>query len=160
QQTYRDWTGVVQDTWTIGTNKVNEFRFQYARRGLAYFYNTKIPTGSYPAVYIPGFAYFGPEPYSFIQSPEQRDQFTANFSWSIGRHDTKFGADFNYLPLSAIFTVNYGGVYDFGPFTGKSLGFACNLTTIPACPSGVPSFPNLSAVQAYGAGLPVDYIQG
>ena len=34
EQTYRDVTGVFQDTWTIGTNKVNEFRFQYARRGL------------------------------------------------------------------------------------------------------------------------------
>ena len=32
QQTYRDVAGVFQDTWTIGNNKVNEFRFQYARR--------------------------------------------------------------------------------------------------------------------------------
>jgi hypothetical protein len=67
QQTYRDVTGVFQDTWTIGNNKVNEFRFQYARRGLSYFYNTKIPGGSDPAVNIPGFAYFGREPYSYIQ---------------------------------------------------------------------------------------------
>ena len=43
QQTYRDVAGVFQDTWTIGNNKVNEFRFQYARRGLSYFYNTEIP---------------------------------------------------------------------------------------------------------------------
>ena len=43
QQTYRDVAGVVQDTWTIGNSKVNEFRFQYARRGLTYFYNTQIP---------------------------------------------------------------------------------------------------------------------
>jgi len=33
EQTYRDVAGVVQDTWTIGNNRVNEFRFQYARRG-------------------------------------------------------------------------------------------------------------------------------
>ena len=45
QQTYRDVAGVFQDTWTIGNNKVNEFRFQYARRGLSYFYNTQIPGG-------------------------------------------------------------------------------------------------------------------
>ena len=32
EQTYRDVTGVLQDTWTIGNSKVNEFRFQYARR--------------------------------------------------------------------------------------------------------------------------------
>ena len=53
QQTYRDVGGVAQDTWTIGSNKMNEFRFQYARRGLSYFYNTEIPGGSEPAVKFP-----------------------------------------------------------------------------------------------------------
>jgi hypothetical protein len=147
EQTYRDVAGTFQDTWTIGNNKVNEFRFQYARRGLSYFYNTAIPGGADPAVNIPGFAYFGREPYSFIQRTEQRYQFTDNFSLSLGHHDTKFGADFNYLPLKAIFTVNYGGVYDFGSFSAANLGF----------PAG---FPGLSPVQAYGAGLPGDFIQG
>ena len=106
EQTYRDVTGVVQDTWTVSSNKVNELRFQYARRGLAYFYNTADPAGSDPAVNIPGYAYFGREPYSYIQRVEQRYQFTDNFSWTIGHHDTKFGGDFNYLPLQATFTVN------------------------------------------------------
>jgi Carboxypeptidase regulatory-like domain len=152
QQTYRDVAGVFQDTWTIGNNKVNEFRFQYARRGLSYFYNTKIPGGSDPAVNIPGFAYFGREPYSYIQRVEQRYQFTDNFSWTIGRHNTKFGADVNYLPITAIFTVNYGGVYDFGSFSSSALGF---VSPIPNTP-----FPDLSPVQSYGAGLPGDFIQG
>ncbi len=143
EQTYRDVAGVVQETWTIGNNKVNDFRFQYARRGLSYFYNTAIPGGSDPAVNIPGFAYFGREPYSYIQRVEQRYQFTDNFSWTIGRHDTKFGVDFNYIPTSATFTVNYGGVYDVG--------------SIAAFPS---PFPMLNPVQAYGAGLPSDFIQG
>jgi hypothetical protein len=143
EQTYRDVTGVAQDTWTIGASKVNEFRFQYARRGLAYFYNTAIPAGSDPAVNIPGYAYIGREPYSYIQRVEQRYQFTDNFSWTIGRHNTKFGVDINYLPLSATFTVNYGGNYDFGNF--------------PAFPS---PFPTLNPVQAYGAGLPGDFVQG
>jgi hypothetical protein len=154
QQTYRDVAGVVQDTWSIGNNKVNEFRFQYARRGLSYFYNTQIPGGSDPAVNIPGFAYFGREPYSYIQRTEKRYQFTDNFSWAIGRHDMKFGADFNYIPTSATFTVNYGGVYDFGEFNSSSLGF------VNPAPGGLPNFPNLSAVQSYGAGLPGDFIQG
>jgi Carboxypeptidase regulatory-like domain/TonB dependent receptor len=154
QQTYRDMAGVAQDTWTLGTSKVNEFRFQYARRGLSYFYNTKIPGGADPAVNIPGFAYFGREPYSYIQRTEKRYQVTDNFSWSIGRHDTKFGGDFNYLPLKATFTVNYGGVYDFGSFHAAPLGFVNPL------PNALPNFPDLSPVQAYGAGLPGDYIQG
>src|SRR5579863_1089884 len=154
EQTYRDVAGVFQDTWTIGNDKVNEFRFQYARRGLSYFYNTKIPAGSDPAINITGVAYFGREPYSFIQRVEQRYQFTDNFSWTIGRHNMKFGADFNYLPLTATFTVNYGGVYDFGTFGASSLGF------VNPSPTGLPNFPNLSAVQSYGAGLPGDFIQG
>ncbi len=152
EQTYRDVAGVFQDTWTLGANKVNEFRFQYARRGLSYFYNTQIPGGSDPAINIPGFAYFGREPYSYIQRVEQRYQFTDNLSWTIGRHNTKFGADVNYLPLTATFTVNYGGVYDFGSFSSSNLGFT---SPIPGTP-----FPDLSPVQAYGAGLPGDFIQG
>lgn len=154
QQTFRDIAGVAQDTWTIGNNKVNEFRFQYARRGLSYFYNTAIPGGSDPAINIPGYAFFGREPYSYIQRVEQRYQFTDNFSWTMGRHGTKFGVDFNYLPLTATFTVNYGGVYDFGSFDAASLGF------VNPSPATLPNFPQLSAVQAYGAGLPGDFIQG
>jgi Carboxypeptidase regulatory-like domain/TonB dependent receptor len=154
QQTYRDVAGVFQDTWTIGANKVNEFRFQYARRGLSYFYNTAIPGGSDPAVNITGVAYFGREPYSFIQRVEQRYQFTDNFSWTVGRHNLKFGGDLNYLPLDATFTVNYGGVYDFGTFSASTLGF------VNPGPGVLPNFPDLSAVQSYGAGLPGDLVQG
>jgi hypothetical protein len=142
QQTFRDVAGVFQDTWTIGNNKVNSFTFQYARRGLSYFYNQNDPAGSDPAVNIIGEAYIGREPYSFIQRVEKRYQFTDNFSWTLGRHNTKFGVDFNYLPITATFTVNYGGVYDFSPlalFAGA---------------------PDLSSVQAYGLGIPSYIVQG
>src|SRR6266496_3910200 len=160
QQTFRDVAGTVQDTWTIGSNKVKEFRFQYARRGLSYFYNTAIPGGSDVAVNIPGFAYFGREPYSYIQRTEQRYQFTDNFSWTIGSHNTKFGADFNYISLQATFTVNYGGVYDFGSVTAANLGFDTSL-----CPNSLPAdlcpdFPGFTPVQVYGLGIPGDMGQG
>ena len=154
QQTYRDVAGVFQDTWTIGNNKVNEFRFQYARRGLSYFYNTNTPAGADPAVNITGVAYIGREPYSYIQRIEQRFQFTDIVSWTAGRHNMKFGGDLNYLPIKATFTVNYGGVYDFGTFGASSLGF------VNPSPTGLPNFPDLSAVQSYGAGLPGDFVQG
>ena len=121
EQQYRDVAGVAQDTWTIGNNKVNEFRFQYARRGLSYFYNKSIADGNDPGANIIGYAYIGREPYSFIQRVEQRYQFTDNFSWTTGRHNTKFGADFNYIPTTATFTVNYGGVYDFSTISGAVL---------------------------------------
>jgi hypothetical protein len=141
-QSFRDFDAVGQDTWLFGNNKVNEFRFQYARRGLLYNYSSS-PGGSFPAVNIPGYAFFGREPYSYIRRTEERYQFTDNFSWTVGRHNTKFGVDFNYIPVSATFTVNYGGVYDFG-----------SQSVFPA------PFPAFSPVQSYGLGLPGDFIQG
>jgi hypothetical protein len=156
QQTYRDVAGVFQDTWTIGNNKINEFRFQYARRGLSYFYSSA-PGGGDVAVNIPGFAYFGREPYSYIQRTEQRYQFTDNFSWTRGRHDMKFGADFNYIPIKATFTVNYGGNYDFGALSASQfLGSAFN--SLPASLQQI--IPGLSGIQAYGFGGPQTFVQG
>ena len=141
QQTYRDVTGLVQETWAIGNNRVNEFRFQFSRRGLLYNFSSAAG-GTDPAINIPGTAFFGREPYSFIQRTEKRYQATDNFSLAFGHHNTKFGEDFNYIPVDATFTVNYGGVYDFGSQTL------------------FPSLPSFSPVQAYGLGLPGDFIQG
>jgi hypothetical protein len=141
-QNYHDWSITGQDTWTIGNNKINEFRFQYARRGLLYGFSHG-PGGENVAVNIPGFAFFGREPFSFVDRTEQRYQVTDNFSLALGTHSLKFGVDANYLPLSANFTVNFGGIYNFGE---QSL--------FPA------PFPTLSPVQAYGAGIPSNFIQG
>ena len=141
-QNYHDWSITGQDQLTIGTNKINEFRFQYARRGLLYGFS-RGPGGSNVAVNIPGFAFFGREPFSFVNRTEQRYQITDNFSWVVGTHSLKFGIDTNYLPLNADFTVNFGGIYNFGE---QSL--------FPA------PFPAFNAVQAYGAGIPSNFIQG
>ena len=158
QQTYRDVAGVFQDTWTIGNNKVNEFRFQYARRGLSYFYNTQTAAGSAPAINITGYAYFGREPYSYIQRTEQRYQFTDNFSWTMGRHNTKLGFDINYLPIKAVFTVNYGGVYDFGGLSASNAMSTADFNALPTALRN--SIAPLNAVQAYGFGVPASLVQG
>jgi carboxypeptidase family protein/TonB-dependent receptor-like protein len=152
-QNYHDWNLTAQDQWTIGNNKINELRFQYARRGLLYSFS-RGAGGSSVAVNIPGFAFFGREPFSFVNRTEQRYQLTDNFSWSKGTHNIKFGVDANYLPLSADFTVNFGGIYDFGQ---QSLGF-----DNPAIPPADPNlhFPAFNPVQAYGAGVPSVLIQG
>jgi hypothetical protein len=141
-QNYHDWSITAQDQWTIGNNKINEFRFQYARRGLLYSFS-RAPGGSNVAVNIPGFAFFGREPFSFVNRTEQRYQVTDNFSWSKGSHNIKFGIDGNFIPLTADFTVNFGGVYNFG-----------QQGLFPA------PFPSFNPVQAYGAGIPSNFIQG
>jgi len=150
-QNYHDWSFTGQDQWTIGANKVNEFRFQYARRGLLYSFS-RGPGGGNAAVNIPGFAFFGREPFSFVQRTEQRYQVTDNFSWSKGTHNIKFGVDGNYIPLSADFTVNFGGLYNFG-----SQNIFSNPPIAP--PSGT-TFPAFSPVQSYGAGIPSNMVQG
>jgi len=144
QQT-RDLSIVGQHTTAIRDNLFNEFRFQFARRGLHYGFSN-LPGGSDPAVNITGFAFFGREPFSTEDRIERRYQWTDNLTWTKGSHTFKFGADTNLIQLrsakSQIFTLNYGGVYSFGSF------------------SLIPNAPSLSAVQAYGAGFPSSFIQG
>ena len=145
-QNYHDGSIGGQDTWIIGENKINDLRYQYSRRGLLYNFS-RGPGGGDVAVNIPGFAFFGREPFSFVNRVEQRHQLSDNFSWVKGHHNIKFGADYNHLPVTADFTVNFGGIYNFGELTSSTFGF--------------PSiFPNFSAVQAYGIGIPQVFIQG
>ena len=146
-QQYRDWSITAQETATLGNNKINEARFQYAYRGLLFDFNQAAADGPNVAVNIQGFAFIGREPFSYVRRTEQRYQFADNFSWLVGTHNIKFGADVNHLPLVADFTVNFGGVYNFGELTADQFGF----------PS---SFPGFNAVQAYGLGVPQDLIQG
>src|SRR6266850_941463 len=157
QQTYRDVAGTIQHTWTLGTNKVNEARFQYARRGLRYDFShmadtagdtDTVPDGSEIAINIPGLAFFGREPFSFVDRVEQRYQFADNFSWMRGNHNFKFGTDINYIPLTADFTVNFGGLFNFGRLNAAAVN--------PAF-AGLPAF---SPLQTYGLGIPQSFVQG
>ena len=138
---FHDWSLIAEHTWTIGSNKVNEFRFQYARRSVNYTYSDA-PNGSNVAVNIPGFAFLGREPFSFVQRVEQRWEFLDNFSITKGTHNIKFGVDYNLIPLTADFTVNFGGVYNFGQVSVSQ------------------SAPPITPIQAYGASLPQYLVQG
>ena len=148
-QQFRDFAITAQETATLGNNKINELRFQYARRGLLFNFNQNTPDGPDVAVNIQGYAFFGREPYSYIRRTEERYQVADNFSIIKGMHNFKFGVDFNHIPVVADFTVNFGGVYNFGALTDP--------TDINAAFAGYPGF---SAVQAYGFGIPQTFIQG
>ncbi|MGE5321961.1 MAG: TonB-dependent receptor domain-containing protein [Actinomycetota bacterium] len=146
-QDYHDKSIGAQDTWIIGQTKINDLRYQYSRRSLLYNFSRGVGGGDV-AVNIPGFAFFGREPFSFVNRVEQRHQLSDNFSWVHGRHNVKFGVDYNHLPITADFTVNFGGIYNFGELSATSLS--------PAFAGA----PNFSAVQAYGLGIPQVFIQG
>ena len=119
EQTYRDVAGVVKDTWTIGSNKVNEFTFQYARRGLSYFYNTAIPGGSDPAIKFPVMATsaVSPTPTFSASNSDINSRTISPGQWAVTTPSS--AGTLTTYPLTAIFTVNYGGVYDFGPFSSS-----------------------------------------
>jgi hypothetical protein len=162
--TNRDVAGVVQHGWTIGNNKVNEFRFQYARRGQNYTYSHSEGGGAV-GDQIAGYAYIGREPFSFVRRTEQRYQFTDNFSLSHGKHTFKWGADVNYLPLVADFTVNFGGVYNFNSLPASILGIP-NCVSAPVAPHTCGTnaadliTPQFTSVQTYGLGIPQTTTQG
>ena len=151
QQT-RDLDTVVQHTTVFHGDLFNEFRFQFARRGLHYGFSN-LPGGSAAAVNLTGFAFFGREPFSTEDRIERRFQWTDNLTWTKGRHTFKFGGDVNLIHVdtaaSQIFTLNYGGVYTFGGLTAEDLGFPAML-----------NLPAFNAVQAYGLGIPQTYFQG
>jgi hypothetical protein len=152
QQTH-DWAIIAQHTTAIRDDLFNEIHFQFARRSLFYGFS-ELPGGSDPAVNIAGAAYFGREPFSTEDRLEKRYQFTDNLTWTKGRHTMKFGGDFNFIqfrsPSSQTFTLNYGGVYDFGSISGA-----------PLVPSVLANqVPSLTPVQAYGFGAPTIFFQG
>ncbi len=142
----RDLSVTFQHDTIINDKTFNEFRSQIARRGL-HFGFSQLPGGSNIGVNIPGFAYFGREPYSTVDRIERRFEFTDHVTLVRGSHTFKIGGDYNLIQLRSnkaqIFELDFGGDVNFG---GLAL-FG----------SGVPG---TTGLQSYGLGIPISYIQG
>jgi hypothetical protein len=147
----RDMNITFQHDTVTSDSAVNQFRFQYARRGLHFGYS-QLPGGGCIGVNIAGFAYFGREPYSTVDRIERRYEFTDTIAKTFGRHTLKFGADVNLIQLRSskaqIFELDFGGDVNFGGIEAGLLN--------PAF-AGLPA---ATGVQAYGLGIPTTYIQG
>jgi hypothetical protein len=141
----RDLNFTFQHDTIISDHTFNEFRTQFARRGV-HFGFSQLPGGDLIAVNIPGTGYFGREPYSPVDRIERRTEFTDNVTLVRGKHTFKVGGDYNLIQLRSkkqqIFQLDFGGDVNFG---GISIG------------AGVPQ---ATGVQAYGLGIPQSYIQG
>ncbi|MBZ5703108.1 MAG: carboxypeptidase regulatory-like domain-containing protein [Acidobacteriia bacterium] len=159
----RDVSGTFQHDTIIGERTFNQFRFQFARRGLHYGYS-KLPGGDQLGVNIPGYAYFGREPYATVDRIERRWEWTDNITFVRGSHTVKMGGDVNIVQLRTskptIFQLDFGGVANFGGLSASTFGMPnCVLGSGPACTGGI-ALPGTSAVQSYGLGIPTTYIQG
>jgi len=176
-QQYRDFSVVGQHNTTFSGELLNEFRFQFARRGLHYGFSDCTPAlcptlggnagGGEVGVNITGFAFFGREPFSTVDRIERRYQWTDHVTWVLGKHTVKFGEDTNFIQLRSkkqqIFELNFGGLYNFGSI--DSNGIVSSLLTARSVAMGGPpvrvtGLPQFTAIQAYGLGLPQNLIQG
>ncbi|MDQ1591086.1 MAG: hypothetical protein QOG71_1713 [Pyrinomonadaceae bacterium] len=148
RQEIRDTSFVASLTSTLSSRVVNEARFNFGRRKAKF--DSQVPGA---AIQISGAAFIGSNPFSPVDRTEKRFQFTDNISWLPGNHNFKFGADFNFIDVEAIFELNFPGLFNFGEVSGGTLaaGFIPNLPT---------NAPSLTPVQAYGAGIPGVFIQG
>lgn len=155
EQHYRDVNTTFEHDTVLSDSAYNEFRFQFARRGLHFGFSPS-DGGSDIGVNIPGYAYFGREPYSTVDRIERRFQFTDDATITKGHHTFKFGTDFNLLQLRSakqqIFELDFGGVVDFGGLSASTFGLANSVGSIV--------LPGATTLQAYGLGIPTDYIQG
>ena len=152
---YRDLNATFQHDTIISDKTFNEFRTQIARRGLHFGYS-QLPGGSNIGVNIPGYAYFGREPYSTVDRIERRFEFTDNVTFVRGSHTFKIGGDYNLIQLRSakaqIFELDFGGDVNFGGFSASTFKF-------PNSVAGI-SLPGTTALQSYGLGVPTSYIQG
>jgi len=152
----RDLNFTFQHDTIVSDTAFNEFRMQVARRGL-HFGFSQLPGGDQIGVNIPGFAYFGREPYSTVDRIERRFEFTDNVTLVGGKHTFKMGADFNLIQLRSkkaqIFELDFGGDVNFGAFSASTFGFPDNVP-------GVTLLPGTTGLQSYGLGIPQSYIQG
>jgi len=146
----RDLNLTFQHDTITSPSSINTFRFQFARRGL-HFGFSQLPGGDQIGVNIPGFAYFGREPYSTVDRIERRFEFTDTVAKTFGHHTFKFGVDANIIQLRSakaqIFELDFGGDVNFGGLPASTFGFPDTL-------------PGATGLQAYGFGIPTTYIQG
>lgn len=128
----------------LSTNTANEARFSYGRRETSF--RSQNPDAV--AFNISGTAFIGRELFSPVDRTETRYQFADNLTWVAGDHSFKFGGDLNFVRIpSALFELNFAGLFNFGDFAASNLGF----------PASAPAF---TPVQSYGLGLPSIYVQG
>jgi len=159
EQHSRDVSATFQHDTVVNEHSVNTFRFQFARRGL-HFGFSPLPGGDQIAVNIPGYAYFGREPYSTVDRIERRYEFTDNVSISKGSHTFKIGGDADIIQLRSakqqIFTLDFGGLANFGGLAASTFGIpdSINLGTETL------QIPGATGLQAYAFGIPTTYIQG
>jgi Carboxypeptidase regulatory-like domain len=161
-QKLKDYAFTATLTSTLNSRMVNEARFNFGERRATF----SSQNGDAVAFNISGSAFIGRELFSPVVRTETRYEYTDNLNVVRGNHTLKFGGDFAFIRIpSAIFQLNFAGLFNFGGLSATTLGGFpvpgvsavgpdCQSTTQINC---VPAF---TPVQQYGLGFPTNFIQG
>ncbi len=148
-QKLKDTSAVVTLTSTLSSRMVNEARFNFGERRATF----KSQNGDAVAFNISGTAFIGRELFSPVVRTETRYEWTDSLNFVTGNHTFKFGGDYASVNIpSAVFELNFAGLYNFGGLSASSLA------AFPTIGAAAP--PDFTPVQQYGLGLPTNYIQG
>src|SRR5437016_808288 len=114
-----DTAAVVTLASTLSNRMVNEARFNFGERRATF----KSQNGDAVAFNISGTAFIGRELFSPVVRTETRYEWTDNLQFLAGNHTFKFGGDYAQVRIpSAIFELNFAGLYNFGGLSATSLG--------------------------------------
>ena len=145
-----DYALVASLTSTLSGNMVNEARFNFGERRATF----KSQNGDAVAFNISDAAFIGRELFSPVIRTETRYEWTDNLNVVAGNHNFKFGGDFAFVRIpSAVFELNFAGLFNFGGLS------ATTLAPFPTLP-GIGAAPDFTPVQQYGLGFPGSFIQG
>jgi hypothetical protein len=122
-------SAALEHTWTIATNRVNQLRLGYTRRG---FDRSSLRTGlpasaisgipnlppsafsdSLPTYDIVGFQHLGPPANGNAEFTTSVTQILNNFSWLRGRHSIKLGGDLRLERLDVLQPPSPSGLFQF-----------------------------------------------
>jgi len=151
-QKLRDFSTVASLTSTLSDRMVNEARFNFGERRAVF----TSQNGQAVAFNVTGTAFIGRELFSPVVRTETRYEWTDNLSVVAGNHTFKFGGDFAFVRIpSAVFELNFAGLFNFGEFSARTL-----VPALPSFPGTTTPPPNFTPVQSYGLGIPSVYVQG
>ncbi len=148
-QQLKDTSAVASLTSTLSSRMVNEARFNFGERRAIF----KSQNGDAVAFNVSGTAFIGRELFSPVVRTETRYEWTDSLNFVTGNHTFKFGGDYASVNIpSAIFELNFAGLYNFGGLSASSVA------AFPTVGAAAP--PDFTPVQQYGLGLPTNFIQG
>jgi len=143
-QQLKDYSAVLTLASTLSSRMVNEARFNFGERRAAF----RPQNPNAVAFNISGTAFIGRELFSPVVRTETRYEWADSLNIVAGAHTFKFGGDYASVNIpSAVFELNFAGLYNFGGQGAGALGF----------PATAPDF---TPVQQYGLGLPTSFFEG